>query len=423
MGDSILNYHELVKPDRVKGDVYTDTRIFVDELNRIFNKSWIYVGHTSEIPSPGDYKLKSIGLQEVIFCRDTDDKVRVLFNRCRHRAATVCQEMGGNGNEFRCAYHGWVYGLDGALKFVPYADAYTDLDKSSLGLGKPSKVDSYRGFVFALVDDDVLVTLDEHLGEPAKQQIDLFCDLSPQGEIEVQAGASLLAYNGNWKLQMENSIDGYHPNFTHQSFFQSIVRNTGQRIDMFDGGSAAECRDLGRGHSNLEYSRYNLQASRREARIAGLRSAPWGEKYYQDMVSAYGQERAEQVIVIGGTHMSIFPNLVVLGQQVRTIRPISVERTEVELAPALLKGVPEELNTMRLRMYEQFYTPQGGGIHDDIEMFNRVSRGLQCRQDPWLIFQRGLGRERTLEDGTVVGQVTDEVAQRAMWRHWLELMI
>lgn len=80
MGESVLNYHELVKPDRVKGDVYTDTRIFVDELTRIFNKSWIYIGHASEIPSPGDYKLKSIGLQEVISCRSTCESA------CRRRA-------------------------------------------------------------------------------------------------------------------------------------------------------------------------------------------------------------------------------------------------------------------------------------------------------------------------------------------------
>jgi phenylpropionate dioxygenase-like ring-hydroxylating dioxygenase large terminal subunit len=417
-----IDYHELVKPDRVKGDVYVDAGIFQDEMDRIYGQSWIYIGHESEIPLAGDYKLKTLGLQEVIFCRDAQANVQVMFNRCRHRAATVCQEMRGNCREFRCEYHGWVYGLDGSLKIIPYADGYADLDKTGLGLAKPPKVDSYRGFVFALADNDVKLTLDDHLGEPARQQIDLFCDLSPVGEIEVQAGSSLLAFNGNWKLQMENSIDGYHPNFTHQSFFQGISKKTGQRVDMFDGGSDAQSRDLGRGHSNLEYSRYNLAETRRNARLTALRSTPWGEKYYQDMVAAYGIDRAEHVIVVGGTHMSVFPNLVVLGQQVRTIRPVSPERTEVDLAPALLKGVPDELNTMRLRMYEQFYSPRGGGIHDDIEMFNRVGKGLRCNQEPWLLFKRGLGREQTLEDGTVVGQVTDEVPQRAMWRHWLELM-
>ncbi len=225
-----IDYHELVKPDRVKGDVYVDAGIFQDEMDRIYGQSWIYIGHESEIPLAGDYKLKTLGLQEVIFCRDAQANVQVMFNRCRHRAATVCQEMRGNCREFRCEYHGWVYGLDGSLKIIPYADGYADLDKTGLGLAKPPKVDSYRGFVFALADNDVKLTLDDHLGEPARQQIDLFCDLSPVGEIEVQAGSSLLAFNGNWKLQMENSIDGYHPNFTHQSFFRAFRKKLASEL-------------------------------------------------------------------------------------------------------------------------------------------------------------------------------------------------
>ena len=140
------------------------------------------------------------------------------------------------------------------------------------------------------------------------------------------------------------------------------------------------------------------------------------------MVKAYGQKRAEEVIIIGGTHMNIFPNMMVLAHQLRTVRPVAVNRTEVYLRPALLKGAPDELNTMRIRQHESFYSPQGGGIHDDVEMFNRVAEGLRCTQDPWLIFKRGLHREKTDTDGTIVGQGTDEVAQRAMWRHWKSVM-
>ena len=139
-------------------------------------------------------------------------------------------------------------------------------------------------------------------------------------------------------------------------------------------------------------------------------------------MAAHGEQRAETVLSAGGTHMNVFPNLVVLGQQVRTIRPIRHDRTEVLLAPALLEGVPDEINTQRLRAYEAFYSPQGGGIHDDIEMFSRVTEGLRCDYDPWLLFQRGRHREQEDEDGTIVGQVTDEVSQRAMWRRWKALM-
>src|SRR5690606_19110505 len=122
----------------------------------------------------------------------------------------------------------------------------------------------------------------------------------------------------------------------------------------------------------LDYRRYNRQQEKREQKLAMLQAVPWGRKYFDDLVAAHGRERAEDLIVVGGTHMNVFPNLFVLGQQVRTLRPVSVNRSEVELAPALLKGVPDELNAVRLRQYEMFYSPHGGGSHDDMEMFNRV---------------------------------------------------
>jgi len=417
-----INYDDLVKPDAVHGDVYTDPDIFRDELQRIYANSWVYVGHESEVPNAGDFKRSTIGTQPVILSRDKQNKVHVLFNRCRHRAATVCQEDCGNSKKgFRCDYHGWVYGLDGALTIVPYEDGYENLDKSQLALSKPTAVDIYRGFVFASMPEPK-ITLQESLGAPTMAQIDYFCDLSPEGEVMVQAGAARLLYNGSWKLQMENSIDGYHPNFTHQSFFSTLTRMTGMRLDTFDGGSTAGIRALGQGNTHIDYASYNHESPRKEAKLNGLKSTSWGREYYDSMVSAYGQERAEDIIVVGGTHMNVFPNLIVLGQQVRTIRPIKHDKTEVELAPVLLKGVPDELNTERLRQFEQFYSPHGGGIHDDIEMFNRVQEGVQCTMDPWLIFQRGLHREKQLPDGTVSSQVTDETSQRAMWQHWLKVM-
>ena len=416
---TLTSYDHLVRPDAVHGDVYTDPGIFREELGRIFSRCWVYIGHESEIPRPGDFKRSTLGTRPVILCRDRDHRVQVLFNRCRHRAALVCLPDSGNAEGFRCDYHGWHYRLSGELAGVPYAEAYEHLDMGSLGLGKPPRVSSYRGFVFASCAADG-ASLEEELGHPCMEQIDLFCDLSPEGRIRLQAGVSKLAYDGNWKLQMENSIDGYHPNFTHQSFFAGMRGPGGARVDMFDGNSTALCRALGNGHTLLDYRRYN--ASHAHARIEALQASSWGRRYYQDLVAAHGEQRAETVLSAGGTHMNVFPNLVVLGQQVRTIRPIRHDRTEVLLAPALLEGVPDEINTQRLRAYEAFDSPQGGGIHDDIEMFSRVTEGLRCDYDPWLLFQRGRHREQEDEDGTIVGQVTDEVSQRAMWRRWKALM-
>ena len=421
MSVNAIDYDGLVEEARVHGDCYVDPAIFDDELERIFYRSWVYVGHEAEVPDPGDFKQGWIGRQSVLLIRGEDREVRVLMNRCAHRAATLCQTYRGNARVLRCAYHGWSYGCDGRLRGMPYADGYgPNLDKDQWSLTSPPRVDRYRGFVFASVACEG-VSLVEHLGRPVMEQLDLFCDLSPQGELLACSGTNKYGYDANWKLQMENSIDGYHPNFAHQAFFQVIQQRTGARIDLFAGNSACRTRDLGRGHSMLEYPALNLASP--DARPSELlKRSAWGERYWDDMVAGHGERRAEEVIRSGGTHMHVFPNLVVLQNQLRTIRPVNVDRTEVLLSPVLLAGAPDELNAERLRAHETFYGPAGGGVPDDIEMFIRVRAGLECRVDPWLRFERGLHREKTDADGTRYGQMTDEVPQRAMWRHWKRLM-
>jgi len=417
-----IDYNALVKPDAVHGDCYTDPDIFAEELKKIYGRGWVFVGHQSEIPKAGDYVRKWIGLQPVIFSRDKAGTTHVLFNRCTHRGASICQEDKGNVGGFRCEYHGWFFRLDGALQAMPYVEGYGDnFDKTQYNLRRPPRMDDYRGFVFVSLAPSGL-SLREHIGGPAMQQIDYACDLSPDGELLVQSGATKLAYNGNWKLQMENSIDGYHPNFTHQSFITAVERMTGGPMEIFNGDSKLQSRDLGMGCSNIDSRRHNIEHPHAHARLQAMQKTGWGKKYYDDLVKAHGKDRAEEVLIVNGTHMNVFPNLVILANQVRTIQPISAERTEVYLRPSFLKGVPDEVNTQRLRAYESFYTTAGGGIHDDVEMFNRVHEGLRCNMDPWLTFRRGLHREQTDNDGTLFGQCTDETAQRGMWRHWKSVM-
>jgi len=417
-----IDYNALVKPDAVHGDCYIDPDIFTDELKKIYGRGWVYIGHQSEIPDAGDYVRKWIGLQPVIFSRDKAGKYHVLFNRCTHRGASICQHDKGNVGGFRCEYHGWFFRLDGALQAIPYQEGYGDnFDRTQYNLRRPPRMDEYRGFVFASLSASG-IPLREHISGPAQQQIDYACDLSPEGELVVQSGATKLAYNGNWKLQMENSIDGYHPNFTHQSFISTLERLTGTKVEIFSGDAKTQSRYLGMGCSNIDSRRANIEHPQAQARLQMMQKSSWGKKYYDDLVAAHGKERAEEVLIVNGTHMNVFPNLVVLAGQVRTIQPISAERTEVYLRPSLLKGVPDEVNTQRIRQYESFYTTVGGGIHDDVEMFNRVHEGLRCNQDPWLVFRRGLHREQTDNDGSIFAQGTDETAQRGMWRHWKSVM-
>lgn len=416
-----IDYEALVQEDRVHGSVYTDPAIYEEEMEKIFHRGWVYVGHASEIPHPGDFRLRQIGRQSVIMARDTEGQVQLLLNRCTHRANAVCQMERGNVKVFRCAYHGWTFALNGDLVGVTYADRYPgSFRKEEYGLRKVPRMGIYRGFVFGSLSP-VGITLDEHLGQPVKEQIDLFVDLSPVGELDVTAGVHKYGYHANWKFQVENSMDGYHPNFTHQTFFANIQRRTGVKLtDLFSSLSVGLTRDLGNGHAMLDFRPYN------RAKGTGLRAAtmptPWGQAYWEAMVNRYGKERAQEILTAGGTHLLVFPNLVLLGVQIRVIRPVKVDETEVFLYPALLQGVPPEVNAARLRAHEAFYGPAGGGATDDLEMFERNQIGLSAQLDPWLLLARGLGQERRDLDGTLVGQITDEIPQRAIWRQWKKVM-
>jgi len=219
-------YGELIQADRVHGRVYYDPAIFHEELEKIWHRQWVYVGHESEVSQPGDYVTRQLGLQPVIIVRDKEGAIQLLLNRCRHRGNLVCESGRGNTQEFRCIYHGWTYNTTGALLGAPYSAAYgPSFRKEDYGLATVPRVASYRGFIFASLSPTGR-SLDEHLGY-AKGLIDQFVEMSPEGEVELRAGTQKQRYRGNWKMQVENAVDNYHASFVHQAANDLMTVRTG----------------------------------------------------------------------------------------------------------------------------------------------------------------------------------------------------
>ncbi len=129
---------DLAKADRVHRRIYLDEDVFEQEMERIFSRTWIYVGHESEVAHPGDYKTTFLGRQPVIVSRDEAGTIHVLLNRCTHRAATVCQAASGNSNFFRCEYHGWMFRNNGELIAPTFGGGYdsADFDIADFTLGR-----------------------------------------------------------------------------------------------------------------------------------------------------------------------------------------------------------------------------------------------------------------------------------------------
>jgi nitrite reductase/ring-hydroxylating ferredoxin subunit len=418
----------LVRPGRVHGDVYTKPEIFELELEKIFHASWLYIGHESEVPAPGDFVLRTMGRQPVILVRGKDGIVRVLMNRCRHRGALVCEVERGREQHFRCWYHGWTYDNTGRLTHVPEPGGYpSDFPYEEYGLSQPPCVDAYRGFVFASLRGGVK-PLREHIGLAAKM-IDLMIDASPIGEIALDMGCNKTAYNGNWKLV---GMDGYHPNYLHVSVIIARAKReaaaAGNKADAefmnavsWSDASESVTRDLGNGHSMLDLLPHRMSTV--DAYLAELRELDGGAEYIEAMLRAYGPERGKVLLAMAGDpHVGLFPNVQLINNHVRIITPIAVDKTEIMMFPVRLAGVSDAINDHRLRKHESFYGPSAAGSPDDAEIFERTQRGLQARVDPWIDLSRGMHREYVDADGSIVGKITDEVPQRAQMKRWLELM-
>ncbi len=398
--------------------IYLDPDIYAAELERIFAATWVYVAHESEIAQPREFKTTEIGATPVIVTRDDDGAIRVLVNRCSHRAATVCQPAKGEAQFFRCAYHGWTYDRAGNLTGLPYAPGFGSLAKrEQLGLAQAPCVESYRGFIFARMTPDG-PTLREHLGRAA-DYLDAFVDAAPGGGVDARSGRHRYYYEANWKLQLENAVDAYHAFFVHRSFFDIQDRHLGTRGSFYQDTSSAFTMDLGGGHSCTDQ-----RSEMRDVYYTRFKMSPGGADIIAEMERVHGAEGARKFInAIGGNgfNLAIYPNLVLIGVHIRVIKPVSVNRTLVELYPTTLHGLPDRLNRMRLRSHEAFFGPAGFGSPDDMEIFRRIQNGLQAVEVPEIRFWRGLEREQT--DGDAIrAEITDETTQRAQYKQWLRLM-
>ncbi len=404
----------LIEPDRVHGSLYTDPEIFSRELERIWYRTWVFVGHESEVPEPNDYVRKWIGPQPLIMTRDKQGQIHLLLNRCAHRGNIVCDADQGNASAFRCPYHGWTFSNSGRLLGYPFNSGYggTAL-KSELGLGRVRRVDSYRGFVFGSFAADG-PSLEQHLGA-ATDAFDRLCRLSPENEVEVSAGWVKHRVKANWKMLLENETDGYHPQFVHASIFSVAQSGIGE---LYGEKSIALNVDLGGGHTEEDL--------RPEFRRLGEPLGWFGTtadrvpEYVARMERAYGEEQAREILIDGSPHVMVFPNLFIAEIQLFVLQPLAVDQTIQHVTAVQLKGAPD-MNRRLLQQTIGSVGPAGLLLADDSEMYERNQRGVQALAPEWLVLKRGLHRERVV-NGYTVGDATDEVSQRATWRHYAQLM-
>lgn len=390
--------HELVQGDCVHASIYTDPEIFELEMKYIFERSWLYVGHESQAPNAGDFFTTELARQPVVMARHRDGKIYVMYNRCGHRGAVICNEEMGNVQRFCCCYHGWTFDTNGDLETVPMRSGYPanmDFSKPEFGMVRLPRVATYRGFVFASMSAEG-PGLESFLG-PMRFKIDELVDAAPDGEVELTGGCHRYEYAANWKFQIENANDAYHPLATHASSSSAkgrqFVRRAGDRagfrvIDTDKKSPSKMLQELPVGGFPNGHTWIGSIMSE-----AGTRSGRAFEEYTALLTARHGEEKARTLITPDWHVMVIYPNLLVqsTARYIRVVIPLAVDRTALHIYPLRLKGAPDAWNQSIIRYINLTHSAASLIQTDDVEAFHRCQAGLGARGAEWVHFSRGLG--------------------------------
>ena len=422
----------LVRSDKVHRNVYTDPEIFDLEMERIWGKSWVYVGHESQVKKAGDYFATSIGKQQAIMTRHKDGKVKVLFNRCSHKGAQLIGDSCGHAQQLRCPYHGYVFDTDGTLIHIPREEGYEGSKyakgQDEANVRQVPSVDSYRGLVFARLSEEG-PDLQSWLGGAALS-IDNMADRSPVGELEIAGGCFRYVHDSNWKMFMENLNDAMHPMIVHQSS-AGTAKRIFEDMDIEKDDVPFELEMLGPFASDYEFfENMGLTAWNNGHSVTGGKvsihsaySAIPG--YAESLIDAYGEERTKEILSVNRHNTVVYPSFTLKGviTSIRVVKPISVNKTVIESWVFRQVGAPEELFQRSITYCNIINSHANLVGPDDQEAYHRMQYGLETEDDnEWVSQHRYLGEEKVAEDGTKQATGTSDMVFRHQFETWKSYM-
>ena len=414
--------YTVIDPDTGKIDrgIFSDQAIYDAEMEKIFGRAWLMIGHESLVPQVNDFFHTYMGEDPVILTRDGQGRLHALLNMCRHRGNRVVRCDDGNARRFMCTYHGWTYANDGRLEHVAgESEAYYGaLDKASLGLIE-ARVDTYAGIVFATWAADA-PSLEAYLGD-ARWYLDTVFNRRDGG---MQAlGPMKWLEPVNWKTMVDNCSDNYHVPTSHLSSAMVQSRFLGRpRLSHKDQFESPNKHVFVNGHS-LTFRNADDGTPRY---VHGMSRDTFHlfQEYYDATIDEVerrlGKFRARQVQL--GNH-SLFPNGV-LG--FRLAFPRGPLRTEFWHFVLLEKDAPEAIKRV-IRTGSQANNGAAGLFEqDDVDNWRQVTAastsrlGRQHPQD----LSMGLGHAGAHPDypGLVSERYISENNQRHFYLRWQEFM-
>ncbi|MBT0772442.1 Rieske 2Fe-2S domain-containing protein [Kineosporia sp. J2-2] len=400
---------------RVNREAYRSQQLFDAEREQIWGRSWLYLGHETELPNKNDFKVRTLAGRPLIFVRDGEGEIHAFLNSCPHRGTVVCRENEGNAKNFACFYHAWTFRSNGQVSSIPGLDAYPgdEAFRASMALRSVARLEIHEGYVFVAFTADVPPLL-EHLGDAADYMT--MIEQQHASGMTTLPGTQLYSVRGNWKLAVENAMDGYHFSPTHNTFV-GYLRESGFAVTDDDQYAYT----LQNGHLLLVLTGHG-------GRISMIWEPRFGEdervrtqEHRAEMVQRLGERRAHYVA--DESHiLFVYPNLLLFdieGLSIRQLEPVSPGVTDVRAWQLVPKEEDPDARALRMRTVVSFVGPGGLATPDDIEAYEAVQRGIEATAGGGANDFSDMSRGLADEIKGVQGRSIDEGAMRGFWRHWV----
>jgi glycine betaine catabolism A len=293
------------------GRYYTSDEVFQREQERIFARSWVFVGRAEQIAAPGDFFLAEVAGENLIVVRGKDGVARALYNVCRHRGTRMCTEASGRfASTIQCPYHAWTYGLDGALLAARHMGDVAGFDRADYPLRR-AELAEWEGFLLVNLAPEP---------EPFEAAYAPLIGKFAAWDIAGLRVAKRIEYDlaCNWKLIVQNYSECYHCPLIHPDL-ERLSESTSGRNDLAEGPF------LG-GYMTLNHGFGSMTLSGREA------AAPVGSVGADDVDRVY--------------YYSLFPNVLLSLHadyvMAHTLRPVGAARTLVTCEWLFAPGASQE---------------------------------------------------------------------------------
>lgn len=399
--------------------IFWDQGIYERELERVFARSWLFVAHESQLESAGNFLTTYMGQDSVIVAKADNGAINVFLNSCPHRGNRVCFADSGKDRAFTCNYHGWAFGLDGALRKMPKMGIY----KSTPGFRmedwglKRARVESYKGLVFATFCEEA-PSLGDWLGD-FRWYLDAVLDVEEGGTEFLPGGATRSVMNCNWKFAADNFAgDIYHALWTHLGGSEPTLGRHGGVIVENDGSYQVSVNGHGWEFNHSFIGNAATMGDRELLRYMKSRE--------EAITARLGEFRAKMWGAVSSAN--VFPNFSFLPGYFtfRTFQPKGPTKTEIHAWTLVPKNMPQDIKDRFRRGSMRTFSPSGLLEMDDGENWEHstsANAGWVTRNQK-LCYAMAPAGEVDREDlpGHVsAGQLSD-TNQRLFYKRWAEMM-